>query len=178
LLELTLFHNVTLNKFFSKSLSPIEIARLFKIFKAIGIKINKNYKISMKVLLISIVTLIFICTFILVAGVRVPIAISTDKKVYALGEPVYIYIKNKSGRTIRESITLIIKDEKGRNIDETIFMLGWSPLRPGETIEHEWNQKGKIDGYGQVSEGKYIIWALMRGYKASKEIEIRSNGEK
>jgi hypothetical protein len=132
----------------------------------------------MNSLLISVIGVIFICTLILATGIGAPITISTNKRVYEPGESVHIYIKNKSWKILRDSITLRIKDEKGKNIDETIFMLGWSPFKPGETIEHKWNQKGRIDGYGQVGEGKYIIWALTPEYKVSKEIEIRADREK
>jgi hypothetical protein len=106
------------------------------------------------------------------AAVPSPIELTTDKAIYKPGEEVHIRIKNISSKVLRGSITLTIKDEKGKIVDELVILLDWPPLKPGEAIRHKWNQKGRVDGYGQVSEGKYILTAGGEGYKVSKEIEI------
>jgi len=125
----------------------------------------------MNALLFSITACTLVCIF--VACVGTPIEIITDKDVYDVGETVHILIKNKSGKTIRDSITLRITDEEGNSVYEELMMVGWSELKPGESWECEWDQKS-IRQKGSI-EGKYTIWAMTREYKVSKEIEIRSN---
>ena len=123
----------------------------------------------MNALLFSITACALVCIF--VACVGTPIEVITDKEVYDVGETVHILIKNKSEKTIRDSITLRITDEEGNSVFEEIIMTGWSPIKQGECWECEWNQEGITNG-----PGKYTIRAMTKDYKASKEIEIRSNG--
>jgi uncharacterized protein YfaS (alpha-2-macroglobulin family) len=98
-----------------------------------------------------------------------PIALSTDKDIYKPGEEVRIFIKNVSKKAIGESITLRITSEKGEIADETVFMLGWSPLEPGKTLNYTWSPTKDL------SEGNYLITASLpkSDIKVSKKIEIR-----
>ena len=115
---------------------------------------------------------LFIMVCAIVESGSPKIELSTDRSVYKIGEPVLIHIKNMSLFPIRDSVTLNIKDEDGKIVDTLVIMTGWSPIHPLKSIEHEWNQKGKIDGYGQVKLGKYTISASCGGSVEIVEIEI------
>jgi hypothetical protein len=136
--------------------------------------LNKKSDLSIKIKMNSLIFCGLILSLLFWSAVVLPpIELTTDKDVYKPGEEVNIRIKNISNKVLRGSITLTIKDEGGKVVDELVILLDWPSLKPGESIKHKWNQKGRVNGYGQVGEGKYIITAVGEGYKISREIEIK-----
>ena len=77
-----------------------------------------------------------------VAGTQFTVSslcVTTDKPAYKAGETVTISINNTGYRPIRDSLTLSICDEEGNVFASVVFLLGWAPLLPGESITMDWS---------------------------------------
>jgi len=77
-----------------------------------------------------------------VAGTQFTVSslcVTTDKPAYKAGETVIISINNTGYRPIRDSLTLSICDEEGNVFASVVFLLGWAPLLPGESITMDWS---------------------------------------
>ena len=97
---------------------------------------------------------------------NLPIEVTTEKSVYKIGEKVVIKIRNNGKLELRDSITIRIKDADDQKVFETIYMGGWSPIAPGDSIEEIWHQEGIKEG------GKYQVCAYMENSSSCVKIRI------